>query len=244
MTSPDPTQHAGAHHHGAAGHHPGHHPGHGGHGGEPSVAVPDDVERFWEDLYRPGPRWSGNPNPALVDVASPLPPGTALDLGCGEGGDALWLAGRGWRVTAVDVSATALERLAASAAAAGLAERLEIGRHDLTASFPDGAFDLVCACYLHSPVPMDRDRVLHRAAQAVAPGGVLIVVDHEWMSPWSWTDADAASSAAPQVLDALGLDPAEWRTSRAGAPRRGATTPDGEAVTVTDLVLALTRRAS
>ncbi len=69
------------------------------------------AERFWEGHYQAHERlWSGGANPVLVDVAGSLLPGTALDLGCGEGGDAIWLAGRGWRVTAVDMSATALSR--------------------------------------------------------------------------------------------------------------------------------------
>src|SRR5215212_1558411 len=75
-----------------------------------------EAEQFWEDRYRRRrPVWSGRPNPVLVDVVGSLRPGTALDLGCGEGGDAIWLARQGWRVTAVDISTTALDRAAADA---------------------------------------------------------------------------------------------------------------------------------
>src|SRR5918994_5866470 len=88
-----------------------------------------EAERFWEDHYRRRERvWSGRPNPVLVDVAGSLRPGRALDLGCGEGGDAIWLARHGWRVRAVDVSATALDRAAAEAATAGVAGRIDFHR--------------------------------------------------------------------------------------------------------------------
>jgi 2-polyprenyl-3-methyl-5-hydroxy-6-metoxy-1,4-benzoquinol methylase len=112
-----------------------------------------EAERFWEDHYRRRGRvWSGRPNPVLVDVVGSLPPGTALDLGCGEGGDAIWLAQQGWSVRAVDVSATALDRASADAATAGVADRIDFQRHDLALTFPSGAFDLVSAQYLHSPI--------------------------------------------------------------------------------------------
>ena len=108
-----------------------------------------EAERFWEEHYRRREQvWSGNANAVLVDIVGGLPPGTALDLGCGEGGDAIWLARQGWRVRAVDISATALQRVTARAIAAGVADRIECGRHDLAHTFPAGSFDLVSAQYL------------------------------------------------------------------------------------------------
>ncbi|WP_375155137.1 methyltransferase domain-containing protein [Micromonospora sp. 4G55] len=134
--------------------------------------VDAETARHWDELYQRRERiWSGRANPHLVDVVDPLPAGTALDLGCGEGADAIWLAGRGWRVTAVDVSTTALDRAAAEAAEAGVADRIDFQRHDLTRTFPEGVFDLVSAQFLQSPLEFPRAEVLRAAARAVAPGG-------------------------------------------------------------------------
>lgn len=94
-------------------------------------------EEFWDGRYRENDRiWSGEANVALVREAADLAPGRALDLGCGEGGDAVWLARRGWRVTATDISGVALERAASHAADAGVGDRVEWQRHDFAHSFP------------------------------------------------------------------------------------------------------------
>ncbi len=193
------------------------------------------AERFWEAHYRGHQRvWSGRANPVLVDVAESLPPGAALDLCCGEGGDAIWLARRGWRVTAVDVSPTAPDRAAADAA--GVADRIDFQRHDLALTFPSGAFDLVSAQYLHSPIEFPRVRVLQEAAGAVVPGGLLLIVDHASVSPSSWADPE-------ETLAPLDLSPDEWRTERPEAREREATGPNGRRTTVTDNVIAVRRLA-
>lgn len=91
------------------------------------------AETFWEPHYRAHEGiFNGTANPVLVEVAEALAVGTALDLGCGEGGDAIWLARRGWRVTAADVSPTALARGARHAEQAGVAELIDFQQHDLT----------------------------------------------------------------------------------------------------------------
>ena len=99
--------------------------------------------------------WSGNPNPQLVAQVADLAPGTALDVGCGEGADAIWLAERGWRVTAVDISTVALERAAAHAAAAGEAvadaDHLAAGRPARPGRPAPARFDLVSAQFIHLP---------------------------------------------------------------------------------------------
>lgn len=133
----------------------------------------------YDELYRSAPAvWTGRPNGPLVAEGSDLPPGTALDAGAGEGGDALWLASRGWRVTAVDFSAVALERGAAKAAELRLTDRIDWRHEDLdTWAPPERAFDLVTAHYLHAGWT-DREAMFRRLAAAVAPGGTLLVVGH------------------------------------------------------------------
>ncbi|TFV50344.1 class I SAM-dependent methyltransferase [Blastococcus sp. TF02A-35] len=132
----------------------------------------------YEELYRSAPSvWSGRPNRQLVVEAADLAPGTALDAGCGEGADALWLAQRGWRVTGVDFSAVALERAAAQAREQGLDERVEWVQADLDEWTPATHFDLVTAHYLHAR-GASRAELFQRLAATVAPGGTLLVVGH------------------------------------------------------------------
>ncbi len=200
------------------------------------------AERFWEGHYRGHKRrWSGRANPVLVDVAGSLSAGTALDLGCGEGGDAIWLARLGWRVTAVDVSATALGRAAADAATAGVADRIDFQQHDLAHTFPSGSFDLVSAQYLQSPIEFPRERILQAAAQTVAPGGLLLVVTHASAPSWSWASPNTRFPTPEEALATLELDPKPWRTERLAAPERQATGPNGESGTIADNVIALRR---
>jgi SAM-dependent methyltransferase len=167
----------------------------------------------YDELYRSTPAvWSGRANRQLVVEAAGLPPGRALDAGCGEGGDALWLAERGWRVTAVDFSPVALERAAAGARARGLEDRVEWVHADLDRwTPPEGRFDLVAAHYLHASWS-DRARVFGRLAAAVAPGGTLLVVGHQHGGAWGHGHHHAHD---PDVLYraeevAAVLDPAEW----------------------------------
>jgi len=203
-------------------------------------------ERFWEGHYRQRDQTRrGNANPVLVHIAGSLAPGRALDLGCGEGADAIWLAESGWRVTAVDVSATALERAAAHAAAAGVENRIDFQRHDLSQSFPEGTFDLVSAQYLQSSVEFARDRVLRRAAAAVAANGLLLIVTHASIAPWSWKQGPDTRFPTPEEeLGALGLDAAQWHREVVSDPERQATGPNGQVATVRDNVIAIRRLVS
>lgn len=152
-----------------------------------------DAIAFWDGVYAARPQADmRRPNARLAETVTGLPPGDALDLGCGDGGDALWLARRGGQVTAADISAVAVERLAALARSHGLGRRVITLRQDLRDSFPSGAFDLICAHCLHTPFDLERAAVLHTAAHALRPDGRLLVVDHGSAAPWSWTqDPDA-----------------------------------------------------
>ncbi|OLF15459.1 class I SAM-dependent methyltransferase [Actinophytocola xanthii] len=137
-------------------------------------------ERYWDARYGGATRlWSGEPNGVLVVEAADLPPGQALDVGCGEGGDALWLASRGWFVTAVDISRVALARAVAAAASRPGADRISWTHADLTATAPPAAsFDLVVAMYC--PIPRRPNHAgLHGILAAVAPGGTLLVGNHD-----------------------------------------------------------------
>ena len=198
----------------------------------------DTGEEFWEQRYGQSDQvWSGRPNVQLVEVVGELPSGSALDLGCGEGGDAVWLASKGWRVTGVDISQTALDR--ASAAANGLDLAIDFQRHDLAVAFPEGSYDLVSAQFLQTPLEFPRAAVLQSAARAVAPGGLLLIVEHAAMPPWSAHHHEQLPTAA-ETLASLELDPALWTVLRADSPER-AVIHDDETATVADNVIAVRR---
>jgi len=203
-----------------------------------------EVQEYWEQHYGARDRiWSGRVNARLAEVVEPLRPGRALDLGCGEGADALWLAERGWRVVAVDVSQIALQRAAADTLYRGMGRRIDFQRHDLTDSFPEGTFDLVTALYLHSPVRLDRERVLRSAAGAVAAGGLLLIVDHGAAPPWACKLAhDHPFPSVDEVVASLNLDDNAWERLQAESVSRSAEGPEGQTGTVTDNVILLRRR--
>ena len=212
------------------------------------TATPDydpagDPQEFWETVYgNTGQSWSGRVNPYLTELASTLSAGRALDLGCGQGGDSIWLAQRGWQVVAVDVASRALELAAHRARELHVDGLIDFQRHDLSESFPAGAFDLVSAQYLHSPVRLQRPQILRRAAEAVASGGILLIVDHGSAAPWSWKIPEHRFLSPDEVLDSLKLDDGLWDRLRVAAIEKEATGPQGQVATVTDHVIAVRRR--
>ena len=205
---------------------------------------PGDAHAVWEEHYSAAPQvWSGRVNARLAEVAPTLDGSRALDVGCGEGADAIWLAEHGWTVIAVDVSTTALTRAREAATSRGVADRIDVVECDLTRELPEGPFDLVSAQFLHSTVAMDRSAVLRRAAAAVAPGGTLLIVDHAAAPPWASRLHHHEFPTAESVLDGLALDGAQWQRIRVDRAERSARGPGGEEVTLVDNVIVLRRAA-
>jgi SAM-dependent methyltransferase len=203
------------------------------------------VEQFWEARYAGADQvWSGRVNQTLVDVVGNLPIGRALDLGCGEGGDAIWLAQHGWRVTGVDVSRTAIARGAAAAQAAGVPEgRIEWLVADLSSWAEDGrqgTYDLVTASFLHSPLEFPRTEVLRRAATLVAPGGHLMILSHGALPPWSDHHEHQFPTAAEEV-ESLDLPEQEWAVRVVETRSREATSRDGQRAVLDDVVVLVQR---
>lgn len=155
--------------------------------GEPGDSATVDPKNYWDERYGSGQQWSGRVNTLLADQVIDLPPGRSLDLGCGEGGDVLWLAEKGWYASGIDISSHAIQRAKDAAVDRGIpADRIHLVAADLAdwAGDPekiDGSaepFDLVTASYLQSPVHLLRSTVLQAAATRVARGGHLVVVSH------------------------------------------------------------------
>ena len=207
-------------------------------------AAPASVSEFWEQHY--GQRdqiWSGQPNQRLVDEVKDMRPATALDLGCGEGADTVWLAEQGWDVVAVDVSATALDRAAKAAEARGVADRIDWRACDLGVEFPHGEYDLVNAAYLLSPVALPRAEILKAAAAAVRPGGVLLILSHAGFPPGAHAPNHDVHFPTPQEqLADLDLPADEWVVEAAEEFECPMNRPDVAPTTRIDNVVRIRRR--
>lgn len=157
---------------------------------------------YWESHWQNADGESA-PNPYVVAAAETLTPGTALDAGCGAGSEAIWLASRGWEVTAADISSAALALAAERAARASLA--ISWVEADLTSWQPERTFDLVTTSYAHPAMPqLD---FYERVSRWVSPSGTLVIVAHAH-------DAPAETTVTVQDVTAR-LDPAMWRLDRA-----------------------------
>ena len=208
-------------------------------------ALRDDFfeQPAWEERYSGDRVWSGRVNVQLEAEATDLTPGRALDVGCGEGGDALWLAQHGWQVTASDFADAALERVAHHAAEGGLGDRVETRRIDVRTFEPDGeTWDLVTSHFVHLPDGGMVD-VVRRLAAAVAPGGTLLVVGHEpsdvhtGLRHGHHSFMHTADQLLPALDDAWEVEVCESR------PRSQAHPETGEEIDIADAVLRARRVA-
>jgi SAM-dependent methyltransferase len=173
-------------------------PAHGG----ASAAV---VEAEWDQRYSEREQmWSGKPNGALLAEVADLAPGRVLDVGCGEGADAIWLAAQGWDVTALEVSGVALERAARHAQDAGARIRW-VHAGIVEADLPPDGFDLVSAMY-PALLRTSNATAEHALLAAVAPGGTLLLVHHAGMEnhqPHDGARNPADYVTVPMVADLL-----------------------------------------
>lgn len=199
---------------------------------------PTAMEReHWDRRYADAELlWPEEANRFLVQEAAGLPPGRALDVGTGEGRNAIWLAARGWRVTATDFSAVALDKARRIAAARGV--DVEWIEADLRAYTPPShAFDLVLVMYMH-PLPPERRTLVRTAAGALADGGTLLVVGHDRTNLAQGIggpqDPDRLFSPDDIVGDLAGID--DLHVVRAERVLRPVTTEKGERNAIDALV--------
>lgn len=207
---------------------------------------------YWDQIWQ-GDRGqsmaTSPPNPYLAQEVGDLPPGTALDAGCGAGAEAIWLATRGWEVTAADIATAALERAAERAAASGVAGRVQWIQADLSAWEPETRYDLVTTHYAHPAMP--QLEFYDRIASWVAPGGTLLVVGHlhpdaaggdgDSRAHDHQGDEPPASASATAAAITARLDPAVWEVVTALESQRTLTGEGGHAVPLHDVVVRATR---
>ena len=182
------------------------------------MTEPSYDRSFWEERWSRALRDHADqaarrpPNAHLVAEIAPLAAGDALDAGCGHGSETLWLAERGWRVTAVDFSATALAHAESRAEAFGgeIARRIEWVCADLAGWTPQPErFDLVTCLYVH--VAGSVEEMVRRMAGGVRTGGTLLLVGHRPIDPVTGAPTPAAGQRQVSVEEALGaLSPADW----------------------------------
>ena len=203
----------------------------------------DDItqRKFWDDQYSSSKQmWSGNANITLRRYVHELEPTNALELGCGEGGDAIWLAKIGWQVTATDISKIAINRAIKAANNSPVYNKISFAQHDLSQSFPNGTFGLVSVHYLHSPIEFDKTAVLKKALLAVGIDGHLLIVDHAGPPPWSQHHHSPFPSVK-ETYDSLKLDQYKWKTIKLEKCKREAMSQNGHRVMLEDNVIFLRR---
>lgn len=193
---------------------------------------------YWDERYgEQHAMWSGNPNPQLEHEASKLTPGRALEVGAGEGADAIWLADQGWAVTAIDISQVALERAREHAGDRDIAWQ----QADLLEWTPPAeGFDLVSAQYFHLGEP-DFTRAMMTLASAVAHGGTLLVSGHAPVHLEATDHRHAMLLTPAEIRAVLAQAPGEWQTIIAETRTRPAVDHPSGQTELTDAVVVLKR---
>jgi SAM-dependent methyltransferase len=183
----------------------------------------------WDERYRAAETvWGGAPNRWVEQETAGLHPGVALDLACGEGRNAIWLAGRGWRVHAVDFSPVALAKGAIGQRHANADLQIAWTEADATAYTAPEPIDLALLCYLQLP-PAQRRAAVRHAARALAPDGVLLVIGHDSRNLTDGTggpkDPEVLFTAADIGADLAGTGLTVERADEVLRPVEGADRP-------------------
>lgn len=202
-------------------------------------------EEFWDERYGGSKSvWSGQPNPQLVAESAGMKPGRALDVGCGEGADSLWLAQKGWQVLAVDFSRTALRKAREHASKQDFPGSITWDHRDLMLWTPPiGSFDLVTAQFMHLPHE-DREPLFMRLAASVDVGGSLLIVGHSASDIAAGARRPNGAGLFFRAVDIAGtLTPGHWEIAVAEARPRAGSDAAGRAITVHDEVLRAVRLA-
>ncbi len=198
-------------------------------------------EAYWQEHWQQRPPTDGadlrpiEPNPYRLREPSHLTSGTALDAGCGEGDEAIWLAASGWQVTGADISINALVRAADRASVASHGMQLRWIEADLTQWAPEEPFDLVTTFYAHPSTP--QLAFYQRIAQWVAPGGTLLIVGHLHDSGHP---GEASVTAAEIVAS---FEPQLWTVITSEESERTVVSPSGIAQQLRDVIVRAGRVA-
>jgi SAM-dependent methyltransferase len=208
---------------------------------------------YWDQIWhgdRAAAMATSQTNPHLMREVGDLAPGTALEAGCGAGAEAIWLATRGWQVTAADIAAAALAHAVERAAAVGVAGRVQWVQADLSTWEPGAQYDLVSTHYAHPAIP--QLEFYDRLASWVAPAGTLLIVGHLHHAAAEGDghghahehggDGPPASASATAAAITARLDSAGWRVVTAQESQRTLSGHDGHEVTLHDVVVRANRR--
>ncbi len=207
-------------------------------------ALPEEAKDFWEQRYvQSVERARGKAGKFLQEFVSELAPKRALELGCSTGDDSLWLAEKGWQVTAVDISDHAVQTAQRLAQEAGLASKINFSAVDLAQSFPEGEFEFACALYFQSPYEFPRAQILQTAASRIVSGGHLLLVSHASGPPWGkQLHQHHVFPTLETEINDLGLNKTDWEYLDLSEKKRLAKGPEGQEAELKDNLIFARRR--